>query len=210
MNSDFYDKDYYEHGIKTGKSCYNRYRWMPEETIAMATSMINHLGMKPRAKVLEIGCAFGYLVKALRLLGIRAWGTDISQYAINHVDSEVVKYCSLPLEKIYEKYDFCIAKDVFEHIKPDSLFELIKNIPARKLFVIVPLGEKGIYFALENSLDKSHVICEDEQWWMRFFRQAGWGLGYYSFGIPGIKEAYKNIPRAHGFFTLQRIQENIL
>ena len=64
-----YDKDYYECGIESGKSLYNNYRWMPELTIPFCSRIVEHLKISTEQKVLDFGCAKGYSVKAMRLLG---------------------------------------------------------------------------------------------------------------------------------------------
>ena len=44
-------------------------------------------------KIIVVGCAYGYLVKHLRLLGLQAWGFDLSQWAIDRVDPAALPYC---------------------------------------------------------------------------------------------------------------------
>lgn len=203
MNPSFYDRDYYEIGIESGKSNYQNYSWLPELTIPLAMTIIDLLGIKPKQSILEIGCAKGYLVKALRMLHRDAWGSDISDYALANVDSSVKAYCSKP--SFYEhtfrtEFDFCIAKDVFEHIPVSELSETLKKIPASILFSVIPLGENGCYFAKANNLDKSHVICETAEWWINFFGENKWEMKFFSYHVPGIKDNYAMIPKAHGFF----------
>ena len=116
MNSNYFDEDYFERGIETGKSGYQNYHWIPELTIPFTMAMIDYLGINRYDTVLDWGCAKGYTVKALRMLGRLSWGVDISPYALRNIDHEVEKYCCHVefLMKYY--FDFCIAKDVFEHI----------------------------------------------------------------------------------------------
>jgi SAM-dependent methyltransferase len=42
--------------------------------------------------VLDVGCAKGFLVKALRNLGLQAYGVDISEYAIGKAESGMREY----------------------------------------------------------------------------------------------------------------------
>ena len=91
MQNEF-DENYYENGVITGKSCYVNYRWMPELTIKMAHSIIKYLNLNSNVKVLDYGCAKGFLVRALRLLDIDAYGCDISEYAINNADQILLCY----------------------------------------------------------------------------------------------------------------------
>ncbi len=60
-------------------------RWQP-----VARDIVSHFSLKPGDRVLDIGCAKGFLVKDLLALGIDAYGVDISQYALMHCEPEVV------------------------------------------------------------------------------------------------------------------------
>lgn len=42
--------------------------------------------------VLDVGCAKGYLVKALREAGLEGYGVDVSEYAVNSADPSVRPY----------------------------------------------------------------------------------------------------------------------
>lgn len=60
-------------------------RWKP-----VAQDIIDHFGLKPGDRVLDVGCAKGFLVKDLLALGIDAYGIDISRYALMHCEPEVI------------------------------------------------------------------------------------------------------------------------
>lgn len=60
-------------------------RWKP-----VAQDIVNHFSLKPGDRVLDVGCAKGFLVKDLLALGIDAYGMDISLYALMHCEPEVV------------------------------------------------------------------------------------------------------------------------
>jgi SAM-dependent methyltransferase len=207
---DFYDEDYYQHGIETAKSNYQNYRWLPEMTMSLAMTMIDCLDIKRHHRVLDFGCALGFLVKAFRLLHREAWGIDASVYAINNADPAVIAYCRHPaqLHGLPNKFDFCIAKDVFEHMVIDEAEGLLANFflsSVRTMFVVVPLGKNGRYVAPANNLDKSHRICEDLHWWNKLFVKTGWAIQEETYKIEGIKDAYyEKYPESHGFFILRR------
>jgi SAM-dependent methyltransferase len=201
MNEDYFNEDYYQHGIETGKSCYQNYRWLPELTMSMAMAIIDALEIKREHTVLDYGCAYGFLVKALRLLHRRAWGLDISPHAIQNVDPEVKNYCFLDSDKLISHFDFCIAKDVFEHIHYEQIGYTLSKISAKKIFVVVPLGnpESG-YFAPSNGLDQSHIICEDLYWWEDLLKNHGWFVEWSGYKFDGVKDAYyRKYPTGHGF-----------
>jgi 2-polyprenyl-3-methyl-5-hydroxy-6-metoxy-1,4-benzoquinol methylase len=208
MNSSFYDKDYYINGIATGKSNYDHYRWIPELTIPLAMTMIDHLEIKPHHEILDYGCALGFLVKAFRLLHRKAYGVDISEYAIDNADSSVKDYCYHlhQLFHVQRRYSICIVKDVFEHMTvTDISLTIIEIINAERIFVVVPLGKNKKYVAPANSMDKSHIICEDLDWWAKKFLKLGLQIEEKSYQVVGIKDAYyAEFPKSHGFFILRK------
>ena len=62
-------------------------RWLP-----VARDMVAHFNLKPGDRVLDIGCAKGFLVKDLMQVcpGLEVFGMDISTYALTHCEPEVV------------------------------------------------------------------------------------------------------------------------
>jgi len=212
IDANFYDKKYYEDGIASGKSCYTNYRWIPELTIPMAYFTIKELGIKSQSTVLDVGCSKGYFVKALRLLDIDAYGIDISQYAIDHVDIEVKDYCKLITNEtpvpILKKFDWILTKDVLEHMDSDSLHSFFKNYSdkATRMYHVVPLGDDDKFRIPEYHLDKSHIQIHNEIWWEKLFNQYGWKIESLKYKTQGIKENWsEHHPTGNGFFTLVRV-----
>ncbi len=74
-----FDEKYFEDGVRSRVSAYENYRWMPERTIREASSIINNIQFD---NVLDYGCAKGFMVYAMRLLGKEAYGVDVSEYAV--------------------------------------------------------------------------------------------------------------------------------
>jgi SAM-dependent methyltransferase len=62
-------------------------RWVP-----VARDIVAHFGLKPGDRVLDVGCAKGFLVKDLMQAcpGLEAFGLDISEYALMHCEKEVI------------------------------------------------------------------------------------------------------------------------
>lgn len=60
--------------------------------IRVAEDIVRHFGLKPGDRVLDVGCAKGFLVKDLMkvLPELEAFGVDISEYALMHCEPEVV------------------------------------------------------------------------------------------------------------------------
>jgi SAM-dependent methyltransferase len=70
------------------------------------------------SSVLDTGCAMGFLVEALRELGIEAWGIDASEFAISEVDASVAEYCAVAslTEQLPRRYDLIVCIETLEHL----------------------------------------------------------------------------------------------
>lgn len=85
-----FDVEYFDGTREQGYGGY-RYdgRWVP-----VARRLIDHYGLRAGDRVLDIGCAKGFLVKDLRdaLPGLEVWGLDISGYAIRNAAPDARPY----------------------------------------------------------------------------------------------------------------------
>jgi len=62
-------------------------RWVP-----VARDIVDHFGLKPGDRVLDVGCAKGFLVKDLMAVcpGLEVFGIDVSRYALDHCAPDVI------------------------------------------------------------------------------------------------------------------------
>lgn len=199
-----FNEDYYERGIEKGISGYTNYRWIPELTIPLAARMIEYLGIQQDDKILDYGCAKGYLVYAFRLLHREAYGYDISDYALSCAPREVESYISNTLD-CEKMYDWVIAKDVFEHLEKETLEQLLDRLRkmTKKLFVIVPLGENGNYVVPAYEHDVTHIIREDLDWWKEIMCKHNFKVVSAEYKVRFIKENYANYDKGNGFLVLE-------
>src|SRR5258708_28003500 len=63
-------------------------RWVP-----IARTFVAHFGLKSGDRVLDVGCAKGFLVKDLADVcpGLEVYGLDISPYALTHAHRDVTR-----------------------------------------------------------------------------------------------------------------------
>lgn len=184
-----YDEDYYMNGVRSGKSLYENYRWLPHLTIPMCQAVANYLGVRKNQTVLDFGCAKGYTVKALRHLGYDAYGQDLSEWAIANADEEIRDRvrCS---EHITHEFDWIIAKDVLEHVPQvaDCIAEM-RHHARIGIFAVVPLaicdGEK--YVLPDYEKDVTHIHRLSLASWGRLFLTRGWDVKL-TYRVPGIKD----------------------
>ena len=231
--SETFDEEYFQYGIKTGKSLYENYRWLPEETMQMAMAMIDHLGITKYHTILDYGCSRGYLVKALQLLNRVAYGVDISEYAINNCDPTVVK-CVGQIELMGdnvtvdhrlhmnsttkslqvpwpEVFDFIISKDVLEHVSHQTIEATVEMIAkqCKIAFFVIPLGDHEKYRIPAYEMDVTHIIRENENWWGILLTKHFY-IKHTCHIIEGIKDKWYPIHKfGNGFFTLISRHNNV-
>lgn len=207
-----YDADYFLNGVATGKSNYVNYSWQEGPTMALAKRVIEVMGIRPGDTFLDYGCARGYLVKALRRLGIEAFGHDISEWAIQNCDPEVRHVVSATRFDEMQ-VDHLWSKDTLEHISESELpfiIERMWEMVDKSVLFIVPLTypDSDKYVRDEDNFDKTHQIRWALCSWMSVVcdsindpnatLQGSWH-------IPGLKPTSLSHPKSCGFITLRRI-----
>lgn len=60
-------------------------RWVP-----VATDIIKHFDLQSGARILDVGCGKGFLIKDLVDQGMDAYGLDVSEYALMNCEPDVV------------------------------------------------------------------------------------------------------------------------
>lgn len=209
----FYDQDYYENGPATGKSNYRDYRWLPDLTLPMADWLKRLLHIKDGDTFLDVGCAKGFLVKALRMRGVNAHGYDVSTYAVSHCDEAVRGYVSSDPKVLGERWDHVLLKDVAEHVPLAELTALLEKLVVatrKNLLLIVPLTwhPNGPYLRDEDNADPSHVNAQPLEWWMDLLRSVTplkEGPITGSWHYPGIKPASEIVHKSCGFIQFTRV-----
>lgn len=81
-------------------------------------------------RVLDAGCAWGFLVEALRARGVEADGIDISEFAISQVTPDVAPYCRVGsiAEPFGTRYDLIVTMEVVEHMPPHEADRAVANL----------------------------------------------------------------------------------
>lgn len=200
-----FNEDYFEDGVRKRVSAYEQYKWMPERTIREASSIINNIQFNT---VLDYGCAKGFMVYAMRLLGKEAHGVDVSEYAVTHGHEKIKQYLSVieTPEDIKGGWDLIIAKDVLEHIPKEELPAVLSAFRRRckYLFVGVPLGDGKRYRIREYEMDVTHVVREPEEWWLTTLVEAGFKIKYFDYQFGHLKENWTTShPHGNAFIVAE-------
>lgn len=209
MSPEKFDADYFLRGTETGKSNYTDYTWKASLTIPMAMVFVNKIMGGKHGSVLEVGCARGYFVKALRFLEIPAVGYDISRWAIENCHPDVKEFVSTDMPKGI--FDWAYGKDLLEHLTMEELKDLLGVLVNKILdgmFFIVPVcaEEGGKYVYPNDEKDPTHVQRHTLDGWIRLFLHLlpPEFAVYGSYHIEGLKPASKDFPFSCGFFMIKR------
>ena len=167
----FYDRDYFDRGCQSGKSNYEDYSWerIGGEVEKTAKHIIKHF---VPTKTLDVGCAKGFIVKALYDRGVDAYGIDASEYAVSTVPEEVNDRVKLGLasDLTYKNNEFDLVTifDVLEHI-PEELAaqtcaELLRVSSNWVLVYVVTKYEP-------DDIDPTHINIKPREWWETKFME---------------------------------------
>lgn len=156
-------------------------RWKP-----VAQDIIDHFALKAGDKVLDIGCAKGFLVKDLLALGIDAYGIDISEYALLNCEPEVIGRLHLgSLEKLLFpdlSFSAVLCINTLHNLPRDLCITALKEmerLSPGKTFVQV-----DSYFTPEQkAVFESWVLTAKfygyPEEWKELFSEAGYTGDYY-------------------------------
>jgi 2-polyprenyl-3-methyl-5-hydroxy-6-metoxy-1,4-benzoquinol methylase len=183
-----YGYDYFHGSRDVGYGGY-RYdgRWVP-----VARDIIAHYGLRPGDKLLDIGCAMGFLVKDLLAQGIDAYGIDVSTYAVTHCEPEVVGRLSVAsAETLYfpdKSFDVVLAINSLHNLERPALLKALGEIErvARKgKFVQVDSYRTEEEKALFESWVLTAYTYGYPLEWEEIFRDSGYTGDYYWTFITG-------------------------
>jgi hypothetical protein len=199
-NGCVFNEDYYKNGLKLGISGYENYHYIPQRSYSEAIELLNRFEFE---NILDYGCSLGYLVHTLRQLGKMAYGEDISDYALKNCLPDIVQYCSYPSDQIV---DFIFSKDTLEHIDYCEIEELLNKLYKRcnKALFVIPLGDNGKFRVTEYEIDRTHIIKQDEDWWINILRKSDFKIKSFAYSMGAIKKHWLSVNEyGNGFFTVE-------
>jgi len=220
FGSDFYDKEYFEGGLSSLKKAYSGYgNEITEKDLEYNSILwlIDRFKLNQNKKVLELGCATGRKVLALRRLGIEARGMDISEYAINKAHEEVKPYLLCrSCEKIpfnSDSLDLIFGYDLLEHLTEEQINSVIKESTrvSNHVFFHFYIGENKDQGDIsdQDKVDASHISVYSENWWknkIESLTDLSW-----QYGVPGTTMwvwIWKNLDIDIGAGKYQRIDKS--
>jgi SAM-dependent methyltransferase len=130
--SEFYDRAYYDGDGKSNYVAYTKETSPFELHCSIISSVIEHMMDSGLPTVLDVGCAKGYLVNALRNRGILAYGLDWSIYAVREslldIRQALVVGSTLHLPFKSNSFSLSVSFDVLEHLDEPSARAAVREL----------------------------------------------------------------------------------
>ena len=158
-------------------------RWIP-----VSRDIVAHFDLKPGMRVLDVGCAKGFLVKDLMKVcpGLEVFGLDISLYALMHCEPEVVGHLHLgTAEKLPfpdHSFDCVISLNTVHNFpRPRALkvMQEIERVSRGRSFVQID----SFHTPEQKEIFESWVLTAEfydyPDGWKRLFAEAGYSGDYY-------------------------------
>ena len=158
-------------------------RWIP-----VARDIVAHFNLKPGMRVLDVGCAKGFLVKDLMTVcpGLEAFGLDVSLYTLMHCEPEVVGRLHLgTAERLPfpdRSFDCVLSLNTvhnFPRSRAIKVMQEIERVSGGRAFVQVD----SYHTPEQKEIFESWVLtaefydCPDG--WKQLFKDAGYSGDYY-------------------------------
>ncbi len=173
LDSSFYDREYYT-GVK-GEYAGQIIRHSISLR-AFYRALLIRTFFQPK-KVLDVGCGLGYIVSALRILGVEAYGVDVSAYAVKnglaHVREHIKEGDIRQLPFKDNSFDLVTSFDVLEHIYRDDIPKAIAEctrVSSKFQFHKIYTTENRALHKLHGT-DLSHVSVFDKVWWQKLWKE---------------------------------------
>jgi len=158
-------------------------RWVP-----IAEDIVRHFHLQPGDRVLDVGCAKGFLVKDLMKVrpGLEAFGLDISEYALMHCEPEVVGRLHLGsadrLPFPSNSFNAVISINTLHNLDRDSAIQAVREVerlaPGRGFIQVDSYRTPG-----ERELFLRWVLTarfhDYPDGWIKLFQEAGYTGDWY-------------------------------
>lgn len=176
IDAGFYDREYY-HGKKGGYILHAResiFGRIFQNISTIYRALMIKLFINPKT-CLDVGCSMGRMIRYLRLLGVEAYGVEISKAALESAMPSVKKYIkegsisNLPFKD--NEFDLVTSFDVMEHLERSKI-EVSANecirVSRRHVLHKIYTVENG-WIRLFHNRDFSRISIFSRSYWDGLF-----------------------------------------
>lgn len=160
---------------------YKDYRKVAREWVTFAAKKISKIIGKSSAKILDVGCAHGFLIAELQNAhGFRVRGLECSSFAIKNAEPTVKKkirkgeILKMPFKK--ESFDAVLCLDVVNYLKnAGEVSAAVGNLVnvSKKYIFFSAISKYAWQASQKKNPDKLRKSVFSEKEYVNFFKQAG-------------------------------------
>lgn len=178
----WYDEGYFETGTKS--NWHDGYKWPSFSGVFGEAAQFLTSTFEDADTFLDVGCAKGFLVRALREAGRASWGVDHSHWAMAHADTVARPFLvegraeDLPLQR---RFDLILAFDLLPHLTEAQAQQFLERARALANIGIVAVirsfdgeDDERRYREAEDDADLSRILMRTRAWWHELFVRSGW------------------------------------
>lgn len=173
---EWYDGGYFEEGTKSnwqGGYTWASFGGLFTEAAAWLASTFDD-----DASFLDVGCAKGFLVRALRDAGRECWGIDHSPWAIEHAEAAARPYLTVGSADALtctRRFDVIVALDLLSHLTEEQALAFLERAQAMtNVAIVAVISSASGTGADDEDQDLSHILMRPRDWWHGLFLRAGW------------------------------------
>lgn len=176
IDAGFYDREYF-----TGKKGGHRFAHAESIFGKLFHSALNlyraaliKIFFNPK-NCLDVGAGTGGLVAALRLLGIDAYGVDISKYAVEEADKNIKRYLKnadiINIPYPDNSFDLVVTYDVLQHVERSKIKKAVEEtIRVSKKYILHKIyTPENIWYNFLHSRDFSVISFFPKKYWQKIF-----------------------------------------
>ncbi len=177
----------FEYFDGTREQGYGGYRY-DGRWVAVAKRLVELYGLKPGHRVLDIGCAKGFLIKDLMdtLPGIEAFGVDVSDYAIRHSHPDaagrIARADCAHLPFADGSFELALAINAIHNLAPADCMQAVRELqrvsPNAGFIQVDAFRTPEERRLFEDWMLTAKTYLEPEKW-LELYRQAGYTGDYY-------------------------------
>lgn len=177
-----FDRDFFDGERNTGYGgYYYDGRWKN-----VAKRLVKYYKLQKMARVLDVGCAKGFLVHDLMALGIDAYGLDVSGYALANayrIPHRLMHKSALDIPDI--KYELIVSINTLHNLNREDMAAALRHIERVSKHAYITVDAYRNNKERERmeawNLTAKTIMHVDE--WKKFFDEVGY-TGDYSWFIP--------------------------
>lgn len=164
---ELYDRDYFVGGNKSNYGDYKEASGVLEDLAEMVFKLF-----KPKT-LLDVGCAYGFLPIHLRKMGVAAYGTDISDWAISQGNKDYLSVGDATnLSEFKDRqFEIVTASELMEHVpenKIDAAIQEAKRVSKKYIIYLIAMTGFTSHDSIHDH-DISHVSMKNRKFWLKKF-----------------------------------------